>query len=108
SDLSIPELGQHQEQRMVPFNTKLASIALNYDYEKYTVDAMVAVVTYLLLRLPMIEMFIIPQTPERPVFDFVDKFTELYPHLGKVGFRLKLESDPDFEPGTKFYACAGC
>ncbi|KAJ2713391.1 hypothetical protein H4R19_002271 [Coemansia spiralis] len=80
-DVSIDPLDEHEQ--VEPLNASLQSLEL-LPHEVCDEDYMVAVVKYLLLRLPRLALFPANHIPRPPVIDFARAYAHIYPHLANA------------------------
>ncbi|KAJ2774614.1 hypothetical protein IWQ57_000737, partial [Coemansia nantahalensis] len=86
ADMSIPEA--NEDTAVAPLHTSLDGIAIGHGKEQHSLDTAVAVVKYLLLRIPTLARIHALQTPKSPVIDFVEAHAARYPHLSRVKLQL--------------------
>ncbi|KAJ2802589.1 hypothetical protein H4R21_002357 [Coemansia helicoidea] len=92
ADLSNPEADE--DTAVAPLSTSLECLAIGHDMERHSPDAAVAVVEYVLLRVPTLAKLTVAQTPERQVTDFVGAYSLRHPHLSGIQLRFDGGSDP--------------
>ncbi|KAJ1718513.1 hypothetical protein LPJ61_006588 [Coemansia biformis] len=91
TDISVPEADNHAP--VEPYNTKLTGMAINYKKDKHLPDLAAAIAKHLLFKIPTLTKFFAHQTPVQLVHDFVETYSQYYPHLSSIEFRLRDDAD---------------
>ncbi|KAJ2772922.1 hypothetical protein IWQ57_001547, partial [Coemansia nantahalensis] len=86
ADLSVPEADE--EVDVEPLHSSLEGLAVNHDSDIHSPDTAVALVKYLLLRIPTLARLLAAQTPMAPVLEFVQAYAPRHPHLRAVSLKL--------------------
>ncbi|KAJ1730045.1 hypothetical protein LPJ61_003226 [Coemansia biformis] len=95
TDISVPEAGEHTP--VEPYDTKLTGMAINYMQDKHSPDLAAAIAKHLLLKIPTLSKFFACQTPVRLVHNFIETYSQWYPHLSSINFRLR---DDEYSDST--------
>ncbi|KAJ2779139.1 hypothetical protein H4R18_004170, partial [Coemansia javaensis] len=90
TDISIPEPGDARLAE--PLNTSIEHMSIDARGNERPEDAVVPVAKYLLLKIPTLASFNAIQLPRQAIEDFVGAYSELYPHLAIIRFRLSNRS----------------
>ncbi|KAJ2806296.1 hypothetical protein H4R21_000927 [Coemansia helicoidea] len=92
-DMSAPEADK--DTVVEPLHMSLEYLVIKYDMRIHSPDTAVAVVKYMLVRIPTLFRLVSEMTPKSPVLDFVDKYAPRYPHLRGVDLVLRRGDIPD-------------
>ncbi|KAJ2774324.1 hypothetical protein IWQ57_000873 [Coemansia nantahalensis] len=85
-DISVPDADE--DVVVDPLHALLKGLAINYDRARNSPDMAVAVVKYMLLRIPSLAVLYAAQAPRDPVLNFVEAYAPRHPHLGSVDMML--------------------
>ncbi|KAJ2807689.1 hypothetical protein H4R21_000381 [Coemansia helicoidea] len=91
-DVSVPDA--NVDAVVEPIHTSLRVLHMDYNTWEPASDMGVALMKYLLLRIPTLTEMIAGSTPNGPVTSFVEAYAPRYPHLSSV--KLKLGRDEYF------------
>ncbi|KAJ1718685.1 hypothetical protein LPJ61_006513 [Coemansia biformis] len=91
TDISVPEADDHAT--VEPYNTKLTGMAINYMKGNHSPDLAAAIAKHLLLKIPTLTKFFAHQTPVQLVHNFVETYSQQYPHLSSIEFGLRDDAD---------------
>ncbi|KAJ2802848.1 hypothetical protein H4R21_002261 [Coemansia helicoidea] len=91
TDMSLP--AADDDAVVVPYNTPLKELTINYDGSQHSPGAAVAVAKHVLLRVLALTKLHAAQIPMSPMLDFVEAYAPRYPHLR--GTEMKLYKDRD-------------
>ncbi|KAJ2802480.1 hypothetical protein H4R21_002401 [Coemansia helicoidea] len=92
-DMSAPEADK--DTVVESLHTSLKSLVIKYNMSIYSPDTAVAVVKYMLLRIPTLFRLVSEMTPKSPVLNFVDEYAPRYPHLRGVDLVLRHGDIPE-------------
>ncbi|KAJ2777496.1 hypothetical protein H4R18_005122 [Coemansia javaensis] len=85
-DISVP--GPGEASLVQPLSTKLKRIHISTWESDGIKDKLVAMAKYLLLKIPTLTEYHSKETPEWDILEFVDAYSDRYPHLDSVKFSL--------------------
>ncbi|KAJ2779450.1 hypothetical protein H4R18_004001 [Coemansia javaensis] len=92
ADISVPAPGEGCV--VEPLDTQLKVVSINVNQDQPSWEMVVPVTKYLLLRIPTLARLNADHAPEKPIMDFVQQYSEWYPHLTHINFSLNDSDDP--------------
>ncbi|KAJ2777100.1 hypothetical protein H4R18_005321 [Coemansia javaensis] len=92
ADISVPAPGEGCV--VEPLDTQLKVVSINVNQDQPSWEMVVPVTKYLLLRIPTLAMLKAVHAPKKQIMDFVQQYSEWYPHLKHIDFSLNDSDDP--------------
>ncbi|KAJ2708305.1 hypothetical protein H4R19_004818, partial [Coemansia spiralis] len=86
TDFSIPSSAERE--LVAPLDTQISKLTIGVDEESEAPELEIPMVKYLLLKIPTLAYVQVSEHLLQPIYTFVDRYVQQYPHLANVEFQF--------------------